>query len=80
MSKGSKVVPVRIPNDLMEEIRRALNERKDARTMKPINFSTWVRQAIREKIAHARRSRARRAPKTVEPVTYEDFDENGNAI
>ncbi len=57
MSKGSKVIPIRFPDLLLKAIGEELASRKDARAMRPINFSEWVRQACSEKIAHAKRSR-----------------------
>lgn len=74
MSKGSKIVPIRIPDELMKSIGEELKSRKDAGALRPISFSAWVRQAIKEKIAHAKRSRGKgRKPQMVAV----DFDETG---
>jgi len=76
MSKGSRIVPVRIPKELWDAINAELLSRKDAGKLKPISFSQWARQAFREKIRHAQRSRKPRKPVMVAV----DFDEDGRPL
>lgn len=65
MSKGSMIVPVRIPEvlyiTLLETIKSANRSRKNAE----YTVSEWIRKAITEKLEHLSRSRKR---KTVSPL------------
>lgn len=56
MSKGSRVVPVRMPDELMEEIMAYIVRRNWATMTEPYSLSTFIRKAIREKLDHAKRS------------------------
>jgi len=78
MSKGSRIFPIRIPAEMVKEIDRELQARRDARAMRPISFSEWVRQAIKEKIAHAKRSRGKARKPLLTPQDIEaDLETKG---
>jgi hypothetical protein len=59
MANGSKVVPCRIPGDLLAQIEAEIARVNKRRTDEPFNLSSWLRQAILEKLDHSRRGRSR---------------------
>lgn len=59
MSKGSKIVPVRIPDQLHSQVIAEVARRKASKQKKIASLGEWVRQAIVEKLAHSRRSNAK---------------------
>ena len=59
MSKGSQVVPVRIPMELLDLINAAIESRNDASPQEPMNLSSWIRAAVREKLRHLVRGRSK---------------------
>lgn len=58
MSKGSKIVPVRIDEDLLEQMEQAIESRNAATQEEPFNVSDYIRFCIRTKLAHTARSRS----------------------
>lgn len=67
MSKGSAIVPVRIPKELLAEIACAINSANATTAGPPYSVSSWVRKAIREKLDHlGRRGKSR---KTIRQLT-----------
>lgn len=60
MSKGSKIVPVRLPAALLELVEIELLTRSTGPKGRPLTLSEWVRSAITEKLKHAKRSRKQR--------------------
>ena len=63
MSKGSTIVPVRIPADLLAEVDATCTRLVATSACEPPDRSQFIRRAIREKLDHYRRSRRRRAPR-----------------
>lgn len=61
--RGSKIVPVRVDEDTVREMARAIRERNNRSANVPWNASDFIRQAIRDKLDHIKRSRKPRAPK-----------------
>lgn len=59
MSKGSKVVPIRIPDELRKEIELFMMERNEYSREAPLSLSEWIRKACEEKIAHLKRGRTK---------------------
>lgn len=60
MSKGSKVIIVRIGDALDAAVRSAVQKRNDGpNQVRHWTVSEWVRQAIIDKLAHDKRSRCR---------------------
>jgi len=55
MSAGSKIVPVRIPDALHQEISLAIVLANETRKEEPYDMSSWIRKAIMEKLDHLRR-------------------------
>lgn len=60
MSKGSKIVPVRLPADLLELVEIELLTRRPSPMGHRLTLSEWIRSAIKEKLKHAKRSRHKR--------------------
>lgn len=60
----STVRPVRFPEDLDRDIAAEIARTNENRRAEPFDFSTWVRTACREKLAHSRRSRKGKASST----------------
>lgn len=60
MSKGSKIVPVRLPAQLLELVEIELLTRSTGPKGRHLTISKWVRSAITEKLKHAERSRRKR--------------------
>jgi hypothetical protein len=60
MSKGSKIVPVRIPEVLIHEIQEAIASADVYRFDQPYTVSEWIRGAVAERLGHLRRARTQR--------------------
>lgn len=60
MSKGSKVVVVRIPAELGTEIDDAIHAANAVTREEPYNRSTWVRKCITDRLKHLARGRGQR--------------------
>ena len=56
MSKGTKIVPIRVPPELLEKIDHAVFFSTDHRKEGAWTRSSWIVQAIKDKLAHAARS------------------------
>jgi len=61
MSKGTRKYPIRIPDDIAREINLAIDSRNFHSRESGWTFSDWIRKAIREKLAHTKRSRSKKA-------------------
>lgn len=59
MSKGSQVIPVRIPKELLTEIEQAIQSANLTTGLEPYTVSSWIRKCVAEKLAHLKRSRRR---------------------
>jgi len=59
MSKGSKVVPLRIDQELLNEIEQSVGAANYYTKGEPYTTSSWIRKCIREKLDHLRRSSKR---------------------
>lgn len=59
----SKVIPVRLGDELLAQVEAELRKRNEYPTATEWNLSDWIRAACREKLAHAKRSRKPRKPK-----------------
>jgi len=57
MSKGSPIVPVRIPTSLLETIDAEIAKVNLHWNVIPYTRSTWIIAAIKDKLKHANRSR-----------------------
>ena len=57
MSKGSKIVPVRLPERLYRGIIEAMEAANRSRFEEPYVLSTYVRKCLLDKLAHLERSR-----------------------
>lgn len=60
MSKGSTIVPVRIPSDLLRQVEETYLGRNLFAPKNPWTLSDFVRVALKEKIAKMQRSRKKR--------------------
>lgn len=64
MSKGSPIVNVRVPAELLSEIEAAVERSQDIRQDGGYTLSSWIIAAIRERIAkHVRSAASGRARK-----------------
>jgi metal-responsive CopG/Arc/MetJ family transcriptional regulator len=57
-SKGRQVVPVRFSPELLALVDETIASRNRHSPGEPWDRSEFIRQAVRDKISHARRSRA----------------------
>lgn len=56
-SKGSRIIPIRLPSDLLDQVDKAVQGSELRRKGEPWTRSSFIRRAIEEKLAHAARSR-----------------------
>lgn len=68
MSLGTKIVPVRVPPGLLEQIDQAVSASQDLRFEGGHTRSSWIIHAIRQKLAHMERSRKPRRAKASTPA------------
>lgn len=64
MSQGTRVYPVRLADDLVSEINAAIESRNHHSAKAPWNFSEFIRDALRNKLDHIKRSRKQRGAKS----------------
>lgn len=57
MSKGNRIVAIRLSADTIEKIDEAIVSANRMRRDAPYDFSSWIRAAIAEKLAHRGRSK-----------------------
>lgn len=69
MSKGSKIVPVRIPDDLLLRMRREIITKTLSGASKTVAIGAWIRDAIKQRLDHIKRSKKAKADSL---VTCED--------
>jgi len=60
MSKGSQIIPVRIPEDLLAVVQQTIQSANSKRRHEPYTVSSWIRQCVAEKLSHLKRSKGRR--------------------
>jgi hypothetical protein len=60
MTKGNPKLIVRVPGQLIDEMRLAIAQRNRRTRDEPWVMSDFVRVAIRDKLAHIKRSRCKR--------------------
>jgi len=63
MSKGTPFVSVRVPDDLLQQIEQEIARTNQNTRNAPFTRSSWILVAIREKLAHAKRSRQKKKKK-----------------
>lgn len=56
MSKGSRIIPVRIGGELLAEIQETIERRNQLTREMPWDMSAFVRAAIGDKLRHLRRA------------------------
>lgn len=56
MSKGNPIVPIRIPKDLLDKLDEAMFFSGERRREGEWTRSSWIIQAIKDKLAHRARS------------------------
>ena len=67
MSKGSPIIPVRIPAELLAAVDAAIARTSLKRREGPWTRSAWILQALRDKLAHMERAaRPKRSKKIKE--------------
>jgi len=60
MSKGSKVLPFRIPAELLAEVDGVIERSHDTRAGEPWTRTAFILAALKEKLAHMRRSNTKK--------------------
>lgn len=60
MAKGSQVVFVRFPPELLAEMETAVGRANQHVTGEPYTVSSWVRACVKEKLAHLARAKKRK--------------------
>lgn len=60
MSKGSRIVPVRVPRDLEIRIAAAIASANQSTKEEPYTLSEWIRKAVVEKLDHLERSKRKK--------------------
>ena len=68
MSKGNKIVPVRMTETLLHEIEAQIASRNAVAAGEPWVISDFIRTACQEKLKKMARSRAARKPLTGDPA------------
>lgn len=68
MSAGSKIVPVRIPAELLKAVETDLQSCNAHLPDYPYTVSDWIRKAIAERLAKHARSRSARRPASNDTV------------
>lgn len=63
MSRGSKIVPVRLPEKLYHAIVEAMESANRTRFEEPYVVSTYVRKCLVEKLEHLERSKKKKSSK-----------------
>lgn len=59
MSRGTRAIVIRVPDELVAQVVEMLASRNARTADVPWTFSDWVRQAIHDKLAHYRRGNAK---------------------
>lgn len=73
MSAGSKIVNVRFEDELLKKMTEEINRVNARRRKEPYRISTFIRDAVREKLAHYARSR-RSLRQPIKAKTIEEFE------
>lgn len=60
MSKGSRVVPIRVQRDLEIRIAAAIESANQTTKGEPYTLSEWIRKAVVEKLDHLERSKRKK--------------------
>jgi len=60
MSKGSRIIAIRIPDEMFAEIVNAYESANEHKYCMPYGVTTWIRKACQEKLDHLRRSKNRK--------------------
>lgn len=63
MSKGSPRVTLRIPDAELQQVLACIDRANEYRRGEPYDLTSWILAAIREKMAHGKRSRRSRKPR-----------------
>lgn len=71
MSKGSPVIPLRIPQTLLNEMEIVIAQRNTLTLNEPWSRSSFIVAAIREKLAHMERSRSKKKTSKSVIIAYE---------
>jgi len=74
MSKGSKVVPLRIERGLLDEIEKSVASANYYTKGEMYTTSSWIRKCIREKLDKLRRSNERPAKVKVQISSSENIE------
>ena len=60
MNRGNRIVGVRLEPDLLEQLTAAIESNNAARKGPPYSLSSWIRQAILERLDKQRRARSKK--------------------
>lgn len=68
MSKGSRVVTLRLTPELETQVLAAIGRANNRTQDEPYGISTWIAKAIREKLDHLNRKPGRKKDNTLKPT------------
>lgn len=70
MSKGNPIIKLRVTPELLDRIRKAIDQNNERRGDQPYDLSGWLRQAVEERLDKLERARksGRRKSATVSPA------------
>lgn len=57
MSKGSPVITLRIPQDMLDEMDSAIGSANWHSKIEPYRRASWIKAAIKQKLDHIKRSK-----------------------
>lgn len=57
MSRGSPIISLRVPEDLLRDVQIVVHQTGAKCQGEPWNLTSWILQAIRDKLAHQQRAR-----------------------
>lgn len=80
MSKGNPIVKVRVPRDVLAEVNNAIDSHARRSSREPHTMSSWLLDAIKEKLAHIARSKKssakrRRSETVAHPLDIPDMSQ-----
>jgi len=79
MSKGSRIVNVRINDELYMRMFKQIEGTNETRKGEPFDVSGFIRQAIEDKLAHNKRSRCWRKSRGLGKCPIEDCSVDSHA-
>jgi hypothetical protein len=73
MSRGTRITPLRLPPDLLAQIDLAIASNNVYRVAQDYNRTSWIVQAIKERLAKLERSRSGRHKRKATAAAVEEI-------